>query len=247
MVGLQTVPLRNFAHSRFWPKRLGDNPRLLIIRPLTIAPPPAATCEKLQWSVHGETLALTSTDAGSHGRRKDGRWGEDTAYCHQQVDVRSSTQPSTITEGLVLTHGRLLLNRDCLVLFLSHLCTDGAADALCRQRHVARKPKWRSLPIGLRSFDQKTQLIDHADVRWSKFPKAPRAPYIGLAKLGFGPDCLNLRKSGLDYLLANMTTFVVLGSYPLARFHFPVQPLRHSWLALELFRSKHLAELDICR
>ena len=61
MVGLQTTPLRNFAHYRSWPKRLGGNPSLQIIRQLSIAPPPAATCEKLQWSVHGETPALIST------------------------------------------------------------------------------------------------------------------------------------------------------------------------------------------
>lgn len=80
MVGLQTGPLRNLAHSRSWPKRLSDNSRILIIRPLPITPPSAASCGKLQCSIHGETPALTSTRAQSPGAKPAGRWEQDTAY-----------------------------------------------------------------------------------------------------------------------------------------------------------------------
>ncbi|WP_244465867.1 hypothetical protein [Devosia soli] len=59
------MPLRNFTNGCSGPQRLGDNPRLNRIGPLPIAAPSTAICEKLQWSVHGETPALTSISAQS--------------------------------------------------------------------------------------------------------------------------------------------------------------------------------------
>jgi len=89
------MPLRNFAHRRSWPKRLGDNSRPHSIRPLSIAPPPAANCEKLQWSADGETPALTSTRARSHGAQHTARWEEDTAYARPLVKPPGTMMPST--------------------------------------------------------------------------------------------------------------------------------------------------------
>src|SRR5690606_144838 len=80
MGGLQTMPRRTFTNGRPWTKRFGANTRAHLLGPLPSTPASPATWEKLQWSVHGETPALTSTQAGSHGRRKDGRWGRNTAY-----------------------------------------------------------------------------------------------------------------------------------------------------------------------
>src|SRR5690606_21645569 len=80
MVGLKPIPLRNFTNARPRPQCLGDNPRLHLFGPLSIAPPPPAICEKLHWSVHGETPALTSISAQSHGSQHGRRWGWNSAY-----------------------------------------------------------------------------------------------------------------------------------------------------------------------
>src|SRR5690606_27360832 len=117
MVGLQTMPRRNFTNGRPWTKRFGDNPRLHLIGPLPIAPPSPATCEKLQWSVHGETPALTSTHAGSHGRREDGRWGRNTAYELSGLTQRpwrkcqhpAQSDPDPLLRGRAAHPRRLLL------------------------------------------------------------------------------------------------------------------------------------------